>query len=89
PVGEAGERVLRRQHGERIRVAIRDLNIGHAGSESGIVTISAGVASFSPAEPHRDAAAFLRAADVALYEAKGRGRDCVYAAATGVLESLD
>jgi len=67
-----------RKVAERIVAAVRDLAIPHAATSvpSGIVTVSIGCAtaipssSFSPFE-------LLHRADMALYAAKSRGRDCV------------
>jgi diguanylate cyclase (GGDEF)-like protein/PAS domain S-box-containing protein len=60
---------------EQLREAIRRMYVHHNGEPFGVVTISAGVASF----PEHGAApeALLRAADQALYQAKGEGRDRV------------
>lgn len=61
----------------RMREAIRDLAIPHrSGNAAGIVTISAGVASFTPEEP-KSVDELLREADIALYRAKEAGRDTV------------
>ncbi|WP_250479278.1 MULTISPECIES: sensor domain-containing diguanylate cyclase [unclassified Caballeronia] len=59
---------------EKIRAAISDLSIEHAGSEFGRVTASIGLASWRP-ERDDDVSALIRAADEALYDAKARGRN--------------
>jgi len=59
---------------ERVRVAIEGLRIPHAGSPTGHVTVSIGVASV------RGGIApdiLVRMADEALYDAKAGGRNCV------------
>nr|WP_232519285.1 diguanylate cyclase [Caballeronia insecticola] len=61
---------------EKIRVAISDLSIEHAGSEYGRVTASIGLASWRP-EGDVEVSALIRAADEALYDAKARGRNRV------------
>jgi diguanylate cyclase (GGDEF)-like protein/PAS domain S-box-containing protein len=66
---------------EQLREAVRRMHVQHNGQPFGVVTISAGVASF----PEHGAApeALLRAADQALYQAKGEGRDRVVRQPTG------
>jgi diguanylate cyclase (GGDEF)-like protein len=61
---------------EKIRTAISDLAIEHAGSEYGRVTASIGAAGWIP-ERDSDASAVIRAADEALYNAKATGRNKV------------
>lgn len=62
---------------EKLRLGIKALQIPHSGNSEGVVTISLGVEAWFP-EPHGpDAAAFLLAADQALYAAKTGGRDRV------------
>ncbi len=70
---------------ERVRHAVRDLAIPHERSEvSSVVTVSLGLAALVP--PPGDAqhqggwADMTRAADIALYNAKHQGRDCIAAA---------
>ncbi|MEO8669070.1 MAG: diguanylate cyclase [Bauldia sp.] len=64
------------QVGEAVRAAVRDLNIVHAGSEKGAVTVSIGVSAFEqPDIGGHDL--LLKRADEALYAAKAAGRDCV------------
>jgi diguanylate cyclase (GGDEF)-like protein len=60
---------------EQLRESVRRMHAQHNGEPFGVVTISAGVASF----PEHGTApeALLRAADQALYQAKGEGRDRV------------
>ncbi len=61
---------------EKIRAAIANLAIEHAGSDYGRVTASIGAAGWTP-EQDRDVAAVIRAADEALYNAKATGRNKV------------
>lgn len=61
---------------EKIRKAIDDLAIEHAGSEFGRVTASIGAAAWAP-ERDSDVSAIIRAADQALYSAKATGRNKV------------
>jgi diguanylate cyclase (GGDEF)-like protein len=65
-----------RQIGEALRCAIEGLNIPHAGSKAGQVTISVGIA-IQPALDTSDPEALLRIADAALYRAKDAGRNRV------------
>jgi diguanylate cyclase (GGDEF)-like protein len=58
-----------------IPVSVRSLAIAHEGSPHGIVTLSAGVAVWTPGGRIATAAALVEAADAALYAAKARGRD--------------
>ena len=62
---------------EARRAAIEGLAIAHAGSGSGIVTVSIGVATFS-AEMEASAVDVLRRSDEALYVAKRDGRNRVH-----------
>jgi diguanylate cyclase (GGDEF)-like protein len=63
---------------ERLRRAVEDLLISHAGSPCGFLSISVGVASVVPNE--QDSPQDLtEAADTCLYEAKQRGRNAVVA----------
>lgn len=64
---------------EKIRQAIRELNITHASSPNGQVAMSIGIASAAPGfdNPPDD---LILAADKALYRAKKEGRDRVYRA---------
>ena len=64
---------------ERIRAAVQDLAMPHPDNPpSGVITISAGIAESNPARPI-PADEWVRRADIALYEAKGLGRNRVVA----------
>ncbi|AIO31309.1 diguanylate cyclase [Burkholderia pseudomultivorans] len=67
------------QIAERIRLAINELGLEHAGSEYGRVTASIGLASWTP-EHDDDPGAIIKAADEALYYAKATGRNKISAA---------
>jgi diguanylate cyclase (GGDEF)-like protein len=58
-----------------MQAAVRKLAIRHEASPFGVVTLSAGVASWSTGSPAETPAWLVEAADAALYEAKARGRD--------------
>ena len=60
---------------EQIRAAVAALAFEHRGERMPHVTVSIGAAVFP--RDGRTADAILRSADVALYRAKGAGRDCV------------
>ena len=60
---------------ERVRERVRALAIPHRGSRHGVVTISAGVAT--AAGDSGTLGDLVRHADIALYEAKGAGRNTV------------
>lgn len=62
---------------EQLRQLIKDIRISSFGRPLGGVTISVGIAMY----PHhgRTKAELLKSADMALYRAKGAGRDCVMA----------
>jgi diguanylate cyclase (GGDEF)-like protein len=64
---------------ERIRSAVRDLKIVHAGAEDGFVTLSAGVDALKPVPGAAQPKELIRAADQALYAAKAGGRNRVCA----------
>ena len=69
--------------GEEIRAAVERLGIRMAGSRTGVVTVSVGVASVIPSEDSTPAL-LVGAADLALYRAKQEGRNrtaCAAAAA--------
>ena len=71
----------RRGHAEevarQIQTAIEALNVPHAASPAvKRVTVSIGAACVEPA-PNRSHFGFIQLADEALYEAKGRGRNCL------------
>jgi diguanylate cyclase (GGDEF)-like protein len=61
---------------ERLRARVAALAEPHADAARGIVTVSAGVATVLPS-PRWSAEQLIQAADAALYEAKGRGRNQV------------
>lgn len=61
---------------EKIRAAISEPAIEHAGSEYGRVIASIGAASWAP-EQDDDVTAVIKAADEALYNAKATGRNKV------------
>ncbi len=67
---------------EAMRANVEGLRITHryAGPDSGVVTISAGVATVVPARGHSDSADLIRQADEALYQAKEGGRNRIAAA---------
>ena len=66
------------QIGERIRAAVEELLIAHAGTPWGFVSISVGAASITPAE-RASPQELTEMADACLYEAKQRGRNTVIA----------
>lgn len=61
---------------EKARMAVLELQIPHAGSKSGFVTISLGVGVMSPT-PEDSSQTLVTVADRALYQAKERGRNQV------------
>ncbi|TIT46044.1 MAG: GGDEF domain-containing protein, partial [Mesorhizobium sp.] len=63
---------------ENLRSKVRDLALGHAGSEKGIVTVSIGVGTFDAGGAAMEIADLLNRADEALYGAKAAGRDRVH-----------
>ena len=67
------------QRAEKIRAGAALLNLTHANRDLGKITLSLGVAMFP--DNAADAAAVVKAADVALYEAKRNGRNRVVMAA--------
>jgi len=63
---------------EQVRLRVRDMTIDHHGQLVAPVTVSAGVAA---APEHGETVeALIAAADLALYQAKAAGRDCVVVA---------
>lgn len=68
---------------ERVRKGIENLNRLHAASSThAVVTVSVGVACAKPNSPHASPAQLIAAADAALYQAKSRGRNRVFAFGT-------
>ncbi|QPC91871.1 diguanylate cyclase [Mesorhizobium sp. INR15] len=63
---------------EKLRAAVRGLELVHEASEKKIVTVSTGVASLDANGPALDMAGLIRRADEALYGAKAAGRDRVH-----------
>jgi two-component system chemotaxis family response regulator WspR len=64
--------------GERLRKAVEDMLMAHAGAPWGFVSISIGAASVIPAS-HLTPQELTECADAALYEAKKQGRNRVVA----------
>lgn len=61
---------------EKIRQSVEALGLVHEDATLGIVTVSIGIAAVIP-DAGMSAADLVRAADTALYEAKGSGRNCL------------
>jgi diguanylate cyclase (GGDEF)-like protein len=68
------------QTAERLRKGILDLELAHASSSFGQVTVSIGCATMVPQDGAK-VTEIIAAADAALYAAKSAGRNCVRAAA--------
>ncbi|MEO0423432.1 MAG: GGDEF domain-containing protein [Pseudomonadota bacterium] len=67
--------------GEALRAHLEQCAIPHPDSSiSAHVTLSVGVATLPPEEEEREPLSLFREADLALYRAKSRGRNCVVAA---------
>lgn len=67
-----------REVAEAIRTAVAALQIPHAASATGTVTISLGAATIHPAPADSgDASALIRQADALLYQSKSGGRNRV------------
>ncbi|MCV2351626.1 GGDEF domain-containing protein [Paucibacter sp. Y2R2-4] len=73
---------------EQVREDLRDLQLLHEGGVNGqVLTVSIGLAAFSPSHPYLSPQALMQAADEALYIAKHTGRDRLsLAASSGVAE---
>jgi len=71
---------------EQLSEDLRALQIPHAGGvgENQVLTVSIGLAAFSPAEPYLSSQALMQAADEALYIAKHAGRDRLSRAASAL-----
>ncbi|MCV2370682.1 GGDEF domain-containing protein [Roseateles oligotrophus] len=68
---------------EQLREDLRELQLPHEGSVNGqVLTVSIGLAAYSPAHPYLSPQALMQAADEALYIAKHAGRDRLSLAAS-------
>ena len=61
---------------QRMRTSVQHLQLQHSGTATGVITLSAGVATLDP-DHARPAHKVLKEADDALYQAKLRGRNRV------------
>jgi diguanylate cyclase (GGDEF)-like protein len=66
---------------EKIRSDLEKVKVEHTGSDKGVVTMSIGVAALVPDRTATAVDDLLSLADVSLYSAKQRGRNCVVVAA--------
>ena len=74
-----------RQRAEKIREGASLLSVQHANRDLGAIALSLGVAIFPE---HADSAsALVKAADIALYQAKGGGRNQVVLAEAAIGET--
>jgi diguanylate cyclase (GGDEF)-like protein len=74
---------------EQLREDLRELQLAHAGGVNGqVLTVSIGLAAYSPTHPYLSPQALMQAADEALYIAKHAGRDrlSLAAASSGHIE---
>lgn len=68
---------------EQLREELRELQLPHEGGVNGdVLTVSVGLAAYSPAHPYLSPQALMQAADEALYIAKHAGRDRLSLAAS-------
>ena len=74
-----------RQRAEKIREGASLLSVQHANRDLGAITLSLGVAIFP--EHAGSASAIVKAADIALYQAKGGGRNQVVLAEAAIGET--
>ena len=66
-----------RHVGEKIRCGVEVLDIPHRGGSSGRVTVSVGLSVTVPGR-YDSQLGLLQSADLALYHAKGKGRNCLH-----------
>ncbi len=74
------------QVAQEICAAMRNRQLPHTGNPIGVVTISAGCATLVP-QLGQHAASLIDSADKALYEAKGKGRNCACAYQSGATDN--